>query len=313
MFFWQIAFLMLLIVLLVVVIRSVIQRQWIRLIFPGFPSFERLVETLKLGLLCLVVVVITLFIWVQVSAITSLPLYDAYFNGALWGILITIGVSMASHIKGRKRHVSSDLPQETKIVTHRRYAWFLLVLILISSMIPYLVVFWNYSMVREGSQMPLDGSLEFSISIHDYPLVNQQQFWVFAQYLSFPTNVSWAFDNISIQIDVRDAGDILVSSSQLNLNIIRDSVWFIVRSPASQSGGTIIQVPGPGLYFFNLTTEFSQTVKITAVQMWQPLLDILFMIAASGGIAFIAGAILLTRRQTSKKLVPLKMQNYGSS
>ncbi len=307
MFFWHIALLILLIVLLMLLIFVVLQRNWIRLIFPGFPNRERLIENGKIGLLFLVVIIITLLIWIQIAALTALPLYDAFFNGGFWGSVITLGVSIASYLRGRKDRVSTDVPKVDKNVTRRRYAWFLLVLLLIGSTIPYLVVFGNYNAVREGSQMSLDGSLEFSTSMLDYPLVSQQQFWVYAQYLSFPSNVSWAFDNISIQIDVRDDSGVLVSSTELYLNAIRSSVWLFVRSPASQTGGTILQVPGPGLYFFDLTTEFDQSVQITVVQMWQPLMDILFIIAALGWTGFIAGAVWLSRRQTPKTLVSFQV------
>lgn len=294
MLFWHIMLLILLILLLVLLIVVVLQRNWIRIVLPGFPSRERLVENLKFGLLWLVIVVVNILIWMQVDALTSLTWFDAIINGFIWGSLITLGVSITSHLRGQKRRV--DFPSIGKIFTSRQYVWLFLVLILISTVIPYLGVLWNYGEIKERSQQSLDGSLEFSIPIFDSLLINRRQISVSGKYFSFPTHMTWADDDIMIHITVRDEGGVLVASTELDLNIIRDSVWFLVHLPASQMGSAILQVPVPGLYTLNLTTEFEKTVLITVVQMWQPLMDILFIIAALGGFSFIVGAVGLCRR-----------------
>jgi hypothetical protein len=183
-----------------------------------------------------------------------------------------------------------------------RKKYVLLVVLLICTLTPYLVTLWNYNTVIMTSNKTLQGTLEFSAPIVNNPLL-EWSYWVYAEYADFRTGPPWD-DDIRINIEVQNDTGHIVTSIELDLNIHSQN---FLLGKFRQYGSLILPVPAPGIYVINMTTEFDQPVQVAVVHRWQPLMDILFIIAIIGGLTFVAGICsLLIRRRRVTSLIELQ-------
>ena len=182
-----------------------------------------------------------------------------------------------------------------------RKKYILLAVLLICTVTPYLVTLWNYNTVIVTSNKTLQGNLEFSAPIVNNPLL-EWSYWVYAEYADFRTGPPWD-DDIRITIEVRNSTCQIVTSVELDLNVVSQN---FLLGTYRQFGSLILPVPAPGVYAINMTTEFDQPVLVAVVHRWQPLMDILFIIAIIGGLTFVANIcslLIRRRRTTSQKLL----------
>ncbi len=175
-----------------------------------------------------------------------------------------------------------------------RKKYILLAVLLICTVTPYLATLWNYNTIIVTSNKTLQGNLEFSAPIVNNPLL-EWDYWVYAQYTDFRTGPPWD-DDILITIEVRNSTGQIVTSLELDLNVVSQN---FLLGTFRQFGSLILPVPAPGVYVINMTTDFDQPVQVAVVHRWQPLMDILFIIAIIGGLTFVAGiwSIFISRRR----------------
>lgn len=183
-----------------------------------------------------------------------------------------------------------------------RKKYFLLAVLLICTLTPYLATLWNYNTVIMTSNKTLQGTLEFSVPIVNKPLL-EWSYWVYAEYKDYRTEPPWD-DDIRINIEVQNSTGHIVTSIELDLNI--HSQNFLLGT-FRQYGSLILPVPAPDIYVINMTTAFDKPIQVAVVHRWQPLIDILFIITIIGGITFVAGIFSpLIRRRRATSLTELQ-------